>query len=120
MANDNGLIDEYEKLQVLKEELETKEGELRKKIIELAQIKKTDILFGVHKKCSIKEYIKVVYPENKTLVIDLMKKKGIYDIYSTLNYMKLNSAISKGLIDIEIAALTKQEKAFRLSLMDIK
>lgn len=41
MANDNGLVDKYEKLN---------------KIIELAKQKKTNIRFGVYKKCSITEY----------------------------------------------------------------
>ncbi len=119
MTNDNGLIDEFEKLQALKKEIELKEEELKSKIIELAQQKNTEILFGTHKKCSIKEYIKVVYPEDKILLANLIKGKGLYDTYSTLNYMKLNSAIAKGTIDSEISNLTKREKAFRLSLKDI-
>ena len=119
MSNDNGLIDEYEKLQNLKKETEAKEDELKKKIIALAQEKNTDILFGIRKKCSIKEYDKIVYPEDKTQFIELMKKKGLYYNYSILSYMKLNSAIIKGIIDKEICDLTKKEKAFRLSLRDI-
>ena len=119
MANDNGLIDEFEKLQDLKKELEQKEEELKKKIIGLAQEKNTDILFGTHKKCAIKEYDKIVYPEDKTKIIELMKQKGIYDNYSNLNYMKLNSAIIKGVVDSDISALTRKEKAFRLSLREI-
>jgi|SRR3989344_2773531 len=119
MANDNGLIDEFEKIQNLKKEIEAKEEELKKRIIEFAKEKNTDILFGNHKKCSIKEYTKVIYPEDKNQIINLIKTKGLYDNYSTLSYMKLNSAIIKGAIDSEIASLTKQEKAFRLSLKEI-
>lgn len=119
MSNDNGLVDEYEKLQNQKKEIAQKEEELKKKIIALAIEKKTDILFGIKKKCSIKEYDKVIYPEDKTFLIDLMKKKGLYNNYSSLSWMKLNSAIIKGTIDKEICDLTKKEKAFRLSLRDI-
>jgi len=119
MSNDNGLVDEYEKLQDLKKEIEAKEAELKEKIIELAQQKNTDILFGNHKKCSVKEYVKVVYPEDKTRILELIKRKGIYDNYSTLNYMRLNSAIIKEEIDKEIIDLTKKGKAFRLSLRNI-
>lgn len=119
MSNDNGLVDEYEKLQDLKKEIEAKEAELKEKIIELAQQKNTDILFGNHKKCSVKEYVKVVYPEDKTRILELIKRKGIYDNYSTLNYMRLNSAIIKEEIDKEIIDLTKKEKAFRLSFRNI-
>ena len=119
MSNDNGLIDEYEKLESLRKEIETKEEELKKKIIAFAQEKNTDILFGNHKKCSIKEYNKIIYPEDKTQIIELLKKKGFYNSYSSINYLKLNSAILKGTVDSEISNLTKKEKAFRLSLRDI-
>jgi hypothetical protein len=120
MANDNGLIDEYEKIEIQKKEIEQKEEELKKKIIELAKEKNTDILFGTHKRCSIKEYEKVVYPEDKTFILELIKKKGLYDRFSSINYFKLNPAILKGDVDKEIENLTKKEKAFRLSFKDIE
>ena len=119
MSNDNGLIDEYEKLENQKKEIEQKEDELKKRIIELARQKNTEILFGTNKKCSIKEYEKVVYPDDKTFILELIKKKGLYDKFSSINYLKLSPAIIKGEIDNEIADLTKKEKAFRLSFKEI-
>ena len=119
MSNDNCLVDEFEKLYNLKKEIEIKEQELKIKIIELAKQKNISVLFGSNKKCSIKEYIKVVYPEDKTLIVNLIKDKGLYDKFSSINYFKLGPAIRKGEIDKEISELTKQEKAFRLSLKDI-
>jgi len=119
MSNDNGLIDEFEKLETQKKEIEQKEAELKDKIIELAKQKNTEVLFGNHKKCSIKEYQKIIYPEDKTQIINLIKTKGLYNTYSTLNYMRLNSAIVKEEIDKEIIDLTKKEKAFRLSFRNI-
>ena len=119
MSNDKGLVDEYEKLQNQKKDIEQKEEELKKRIIELSKQKNTEVLFGNNKKCFIKEYDKIVYPEDKTKIIELMKQKGIYDNYSNLNYMKLNSAIIKGVVDSDISALTRKEKAFRLSLREI-
>ena len=119
MSNDNGLVDEYEKLEVQKKEIEQREAELKDKIIELAKQKNTEVLFGNHKKCSIKEYEKIVYPEDKTLMLELIKKKGLYDKFSSINYFKLNPAILKREIDKEITDLTKNEKAFRLSFKDI-
>ncbi len=119
MSNDNGLVDEYERLEKQKKEIEEREEELKKKIIDLAKQKNTAVLFGNHKKCSIKEYDKIVYPEDKTQIVELMKKKGIYERFSMLNYMGLNSAIIKNEIDNEIAGLIKKEKAFRISLKDI-
>src|SRR3989344_1289344 len=119
MSNDNGLIDEYAKLEIQKKEIGEKEKELREKIIELAKQKNTEILFGTNKKCSIKEYEKIVYPEDKTLMLELIKKKGLYNRFSSINYFKLNPAILKEEIDKEIIGLTKKEKAFRLSFKDI-
>ena len=118
MSNDNGLVDELEKLQNLKKEIEIKEEELKNKIIELAKEKNTEVLFGSHKKCSIKEYERVIYPEDKTQIVGLMKQKDIYNRYSIINYMSLNSAIIKGTIDKEIVDLIKKEKTFRVSLKD--
>lgn len=69
MANDNGLVDEYEKLQKTKKEVEIREEELKKDIVKLANERNTAILFGTHKKCSIKEYVKVLYPEDKTSLV---------------------------------------------------
>lgn len=120
MPNDNGLIDEYEKLESQKKAIEQSEEELKKKIIELAKEKNTDILFGTHKKCSIKPYEKVIYPEDKTQILELIKKKGLYDKFSSINYFKLNPSIIKGEVDREIIELTKKERAFRLSFKEIE
>ena len=67
----------------------------------------------------VDEYEKIVYPEDKTLMLELIKKKGLYDKFSSINYFKLNPAILKEEIDKEIIGLTKKEKAFRLSFKDI-
>jgi hypothetical protein len=120
MTNDNGLVDEYEKLQIQKSEIELKEEELRNKIIELAKEKNTGVLFGNHKKCFIKEYEKIIFPEDKTSVVELIKKKGLYEKFSSINYLRLGPAIIKGEVEKEISDLTKREKAFRLSFMDIE
>ena len=76
-------------------------------------------MFGNNKKCFIKEYEKVIYPEDKTLILELINKKGLYDKFSSINYFKLNPAIIKREIDKDIMELTKREKAFRLSFKDI-
>lgn len=62
MSNDNGLVDEYDRLQCLKKELEEKIEKMRWEIIRLAQNRNTEVLFGTHKKCAIKSYMKVIYP----------------------------------------------------------
>lgn len=82
--------------------------------------KNTDLLFGTHKKCSIKEYEKVIYPEDKENFVRLIKDKGLYDRFSSINYFKLNPAVIKGEIDQEILSLIKKEMAFRIFLTNIR
>jgi len=118
MTNDNGLIDEFERLQEIKKRTDEKIENLKKEIIKLAQEKQTDVLFGNNKKCTIKEYEKLVYPENKEGFVNLIKIKGLYDKFSSLNYFKLAPAIRKREIDNEILDLIKTEKDFRIALKD--
>lgn len=120
MANDNGLVDEYEKLQKLKEDTNKQIDEIKEKIIRLSREKDTNILFGNNKKCSVKEYEKIIYPEDKTILMSTIKSKGLYENLSSLNYLKLSSKILKREVDQEIINLIKKEKAFRLSLKDIQ
>jgi hypothetical protein len=119
MANDDGLVDEFERLRKLKEEVDQKIEKIRVEIVNLAKLKNTDVLFGTNKKCLIKEYEKIVYPEDKTKIIELIKAKGIYEKYSSINYLKLSPAIIKGALGQEILDLVKKEKAFKLSLLNI-
>lgn len=100
MTNDNGLVDEYEKLQIQKKDIERKEEEIKRKIVELAKQKNTNVLFGTSKNCTIKEYSKVHYPEDKGEFAKLLKSEGLYELFSQPNYSRLSSAISKGDISI--------------------
>ena len=119
MVNDNGLVDEFESLENQRKEIEEKEIEIKKKIIELAKEKNTDILFGTNKKCSIKEYEKIIYPEDKIPIITMLKEKGLWNEFVMINYSRFGSRVIKGELDKEIVNLIKKEKAFRVSLKDI-
>ncbi len=119
MPNDNHLIDEYDKLQKLKNEIDTKIEFLKVSIIKLAQEKNTDVLFGTNKKCSIKRYDKIIYPLDKTQLVELIKMKGLYEKFSSINYFKLGPAIIKCQVGEEIESLVKKENAFRLFLIDL-
>ncbi len=88
MSNDNGLVDEYEKLAIQKKEIEQKEIELKNKLFQLAKEKNTNVLFGINKKCLIKEYEKVIFPDDKTEIVELIKKKGLYEKFSSVNSSK--------------------------------
>ena len=115
--DDDGLklVDEYSELYIEKKEKEERLNELKEKLISFAKQKDVNVVFGSNKKCSVKEYDKVVYP-NKEELIKLIKEKGLYEEFSSLNYLKLGPKICKKEIDEEIINLTEKEKAFRLSL----
>lgn len=120
MSNDNGLVDEYDTLQKQKKEIEIKEEEVKKRIVELAKQKNTNVLFGTKKNCSIKEYSKVNYPEDKEEFAKLLKSEGIYELFSQPNYSRLSSAISKGDINLTKSILEKVKvsKEFRVVLIE--
>lgn len=120
MANDNGLVDEFERLESQKKEIGEKEIELKKKIIELAKQNNTKVLFGNNKKCSINEYAKIIYPEDKTQIIAMLKEKDLWNEFSMINYPRFGSKVRKEELDKELINLVKKEKAFRVILRDIE
>ncbi len=110
------LVDEFARLQAEKKEREENLLEIKERLVAFAKQKEIDIVFGSNKKCSVKEYDKIVYPENKEELIKILKEKGLYEELSSLNYLKLGPKIVKKEIDEDIIKLTEKEKAFRLSL----
>ena len=120
MPNDNGLVDELEQIAKAKKEIAEKEERLKKQIIELAKEKNTDTLFGTHKKCLIREYEKIIYPEDKSPIIKLLKEKGLWNEFSMINYSRFGSRVKKKEVDDELINLVKKEKDFIVLLKDIK
>lgn len=109
-------VDEYSKLQEEKKKIEEELEKLKELMIEFAQQKGLDIIYGSNKKASVKAYDKVVYPEDKAEFIQLLKDKGLYEEFSMVCYAKLNSAILKENINKEIISKTSKDKDFRISL----
>lgn len=118
--SDKSLIDELDKIQATKKDIEMKEEELKKKIIVFAQQKNTVLLFGTHKTCSIKEYQKVIYPEDKDFLTKMLKEEKLYDHFSQINYSRLSSAITHkdAQIPSKILEQVKISKDFKLTLLD--
>ncbi|MCK5282514.1 MAG: PD-(D/E)XK nuclease family protein [Nanoarchaeota archaeon] len=110
------LVDEYSELDAKEKEIKKQKKELKENLIKFAKQKEVDVVFGSNKKASVKPYDKVVYPEDKAELVNLIKSKGLYDELSSLNYFKLNPKILKNDIDEEIINLTNKEVGYRLSL----
>ncbi|MFH1802534.1 MAG: PD-(D/E)XK nuclease family protein [archaeon] len=110
------MVDNYSEIKTKLAELKASEEEFRDNLIRYAKQFRIDIVYGSNKKCSVKEFDKIVMPEDKTELIELMKKKGIWEDFVTLNYMKLNSGVVKGTVDEDIKEKVDIVKDFRLSL----
>ncbi|MBS3094651.1 PD-(D/E)XK nuclease family protein [Candidatus Pacearchaeota archaeon] len=111
------LVDEYGEIKLKKKEIEEKENEFKKKLIEYARQFDIDIVYGSNKKCSVKEFEKIVLPEDKEELIKILKEKGLWDEMSMINFMRLNSGIIKGsLNNNEIKKMVDVVKDYRISL----
>jgi putative RecB family exonuclease len=110
------LVNEYAELEALEKETKSKKEEIKEKLIEFSKQKEVDIIYGSNKKVSVKTQNKVVYPEDKTEFVQLIKDKGLYEKLSMISYPKLNSLILKNQIDQEIINQTTIGKDYRISL----
>jgi len=59
------LVDDFSKLQKTKKEAEIEIEEVEKDLIEFAKQKGINVVFGTDKKCSVKEYDKTIFPDDK-------------------------------------------------------
>ncbi|MCD6229613.1 MAG: PD-(D/E)XK nuclease family protein [Candidatus Diapherotrites archaeon] len=110
------LVDEYSKLLAEKNMIENKAGEVKADLVEFARQKEIDMVYGSNEKASVKEYKKIVYPQDKEKITRVLKEKGLYDENSMVCYSKLNSKILKNDIDKQIIGMVEEEKDYRVSL----
>ncbi len=110
------LVDEFSEIKKKISELSKKEQEFKSKLIKYAQQFDLDMVYGSNQKCSVKEIDKIMLPEDREKLINLMKKKGIWDEMSMINFMKFQSKILKNEIDETIKKEVEFGKDFRLSL----
>ncbi len=113
------LVNLFDELFSKKKEIENQLEGIRQNLILFAKQENINIIYGSNKKASIKEYVKVIYPEDKQPIINLLKEKGLYEEYSMLCTARLNSAILKNkMTDKTILNLTVKEADYRISLLD--
>ena len=112
------LVDELDKFEKIKKETEDKINNIKAEIINIAKLENKEIIFGTHKMCSVKPFEKIIYPEDKTALVNLIKSQGLYETLSMLNYSRISSKIHKKELSQEIISLIKIEKDFRLILID--
>jgi len=110
------LVDEFSEIKTKLAECKKAEEEFKDNLIKYAKQFGVDIIYGSNMKCSVKEFDKIVLPEEKEEFIKLLKDKGLWEEFSMICYGRLNSRIVKGEIEDEIKGKVKIEKDFRISL----
>ncbi|MBS3124550.1 PD-(D/E)XK nuclease family protein [Candidatus Woesearchaeota archaeon] len=111
------LVDSYAELQKAKSDIENNLEILKSSIIEFSRQHNISVVFGTNNRCSVKPYWHVLISENnKEKIISMLKTNGIYEEFSSLNYMRLSSRILKNELSNEITSLTEKEQSYRLSL----
>ena len=90
--------------------------EFRDKLIAYAKQFEIDVVYGSNKKCSVKEFDKIIMPEDREKFIEMLKEKGLWDELSMVCYPKLNSKVIKNEIEKEVKDAVEIVQDFRLSL----
>ena len=96
------MVDKFSEIKSKLAELQEEEDKLKEELIVFAKQKGLDVVYGSNMKASVKDLKKVVLPEDKTELIALIKKKGLWEEFAMLNYMKFNSQGRKGELDKEV------------------
>ncbi len=109
-------VDEFAEIRKLLYDLNKREERLKENLIAFAKQKKIDAIYGSNMKCSVKEFDKIVLPEDKEELITLMKQKGIWDDFAMINFMKFQSKITKGEVHEDISKMIEREKDWRVSV----
>ncbi len=110
------LVDEFGEIKKLLYDLKKREDRLKGSLVEFAKQKNVDTIYGSNMKASVKEFDKIVMPEDREELIKLMKKKGIWDDFASINFMKFQSGVVKGNVDDDIKKLVDVVKAWRVSV----
>ena len=110
------LVDEFSEIKKLLYDLRKREERLRGSLVEFSKQKKIDTVYGSNMKASVREFDKIVMPEDKEELIKLMKNKGIWDDFAAINFMKFQSGVVKGNVDDDVRKLVDIVKAWRVSV----
>ena len=115
---DEGLkfVDEFSGIKTKLTELKKMGDEFRDKLIAYAKQFEIDVVYGSNKKCSVKEFDKIIMPEDREKFIEMLKEKGLWDELSMVCYPKLNSKVIKNEIEKEVKDAVEIVQDFRLSL----
>lgn len=112
------LVDEYSEIKTKLAELDEKREEFENKLIEFSKQMGIDAVYGSNNVAKVKEFDKIILPEEKEEFLALLREKGIYDACSMVCYPKIQTKYFKGELKQhpEIHDKIMKEKDWRVSL----
>jgi hypothetical protein len=110
------LVNELSKINEQLTELKNKQASLKENLVKFAKEKGMEFVSGTDMKATIKEFEKLILPEDRKKFVQMIKDKGLYEEYSNLSYARLNSKFLRGELEDEIKDTVKTEKDWRISL----
>ena len=110
------IVNKLAEIKRRKAELEDEEEKLKTELVLFAKERGVDLVYGTTAKASVKKYEKIVLPEDKNEIINILKKKNLWEEFSTINYSKLSSSIKNNKLDKEILKKIKIEDDWRIFL----
>jgi hypothetical protein len=110
------LVDGYAEIKVKLDELQEKEEEFKTKLVDFSKQLGIDIVYGSNMLAKVKEFEKIILPEDKEELIAIMKDKGEWEELAMINFMKFQSKYFKGELHPDIHKKITKEKDFRVSL----
>ncbi|MEA3248347.1 MAG: PD-(D/E)XK nuclease family protein [Nanoarchaeota archaeon] len=110
------LVDEFSEVKMQLGELKKKSEELKTKLVVYGKQFGIDAVYGSNKIARLKEFEKIVMPEDRGRLIALLKEKGIWDDFCMLSYAKLNGGIVRGEVDDWVRNMVDVVKDVRISL----
>jgi len=110
------LVDGYAEIKAKLDELQEKEEEFKTKLVEFSKQLGIDVVYGSNMLAKVKEFEKIILPEDKEELIAIMKDKGEWEELAMINFMKFQSKYFKGELHPDIHKKITKEKDFRVSL----
>ena len=110
------MVDEFGEIKKLLYDLKKREETLKGNLVEFAKQKEVDVIYGSNMKARVKEFEKVVMPEDKEKFIQLLKDKGLWDEFSMICYPRLQSKVVKGEVDKDVRDAVDVVGDWRVSL----
>ena|SRR3989344_3325947 len=119
--DDDGLklVDEFSEIKNKLRELDKKEEGLKADLLEFAKQKGIDIVYGSNMKAGIKEFDKLILPEDEKeykAFIELLKSKGQWEECSMICYPRIQSKVIKKELHPDLIEKVRLEKDKRISL----